>query len=417
MHKMTKRGFTRALVGAPLIAGIHALTRSSATLAQSAGPGALGGLPALDGTWLSDETTRETYARDYGLIVHERPRAVLRPGSLEDVVRIVRFARRNQLPIAARGHGHQPFGQAQVQDGIVIDMRSLATVHAASEDRIEVDAGADWRAVLAVAVRNGRTPAVLPAYLGLTVGGTLSIGGLGIATLRHGAQVDGVQQLQVVTGEGDVVRCSEREHADLFQAVLAGQGQCAIIARAQLRSTAAKPMIREYALRYADLAPLLADEAALLRDDRFDGVVAMIVPDAGSWSYTLIASRAFAPAEPPDDVAMTAGLHAIAGSERRRDVEYAQYMEGVAELHLTQSHADLGLLVPGSAAPRFIASTLARLRPDDLGAVAALRVFSWPRAAFTRPLLRLPEQETVVYLALLRAETTDAATLARQLAG
>jgi len=417
MHKMTKRGFTRALIGVPLIAGIHALTRAGLTVAQHPGGAALGTVPALDGAWMSDEATRRAYARDYGLIVHRRPLAVARPGSIADLVRIVRFARRNGLAIAARGHGHQPFGQAQVQDGIAIDMRSLSAVHSVSADRIDVHAGADWRMVLGAAMRHDRTPPVLPAYLGLTVGGTLSIGGIGVATLRHGAQVDQVQRLQVVTGEGDVVTCSEREHPDLFEAVLGGQGQCAIIARAELRLTAAKPMVREYALRYADLPTLLQDEAALLRDDRFDGVVAMIVAEAGSWSFMLVATRSFAPPEAPDDAAMTAGLRAIAGSERTRDLPYAQYMEGVAEVNLTQSHADLGLLIPGSAAPRFIADALPRLRADDLGLAAAMRVFFWPRSAFTRPLFRPPEHDTVVYMAMLRAETTDPGTLARQLAG
>ena len=79
-----------------------------------------------------------------------------------------------------------------------------------------------------------RTPPVLTKYLGMTVGGTLSAGGFGITTHRYGAQVDQVRELEVVTGEANVVRCSEREQRALFEAALAGQGQCGIITRVVL---------------------------------------------------------------------------------------------------------------------------------------------------------------------------------------
>ena len=56
---------------------------------------------------------------------------------------MVTFARRFGLKIAARGQGHQPFGQAQVSGGIVIDMRSLQQVHTFTADSVEVDAGVE----------------------------------------------------------------------------------------------------------------------------------------------------------------------------------------------------------------------------------------------------------------------------------
>jgi FAD/FMN-containing dehydrogenase len=90
---------------------------------------------------------------------------------------MIGFARRFGLKIAARGEGHQPFGQAQVCGGIVIDMRSLQQVHTLPADSIEVDAGASWRTVLQASLTYGLAPPVLTKFLGLTVDGTLSIGG------------------------------------------------------------------------------------------------------------------------------------------------------------------------------------------------------------------------------------------------
>ena len=215
--RLSRRSFVSALAGGALIVGFDTATRSWVASAQERVHTPFERVPRLDGTLALDETTRQAYAQDYGQIIHEQPSAVLRPGSVADIAHMVRFARRFGLRIAARGQGHQPFGQAQVAGGVV-DMRSLRTGHAISPDRVDVDAGADWRMVLQAALGQGLTPPVLTAYLGLTVEGTLSIGGIGTTTVRHGAQVDHVLELQVVTGEGQVLTCSEARYRDLFEA-------------------------------------------------------------------------------------------------------------------------------------------------------------------------------------------------------
>lgn len=372
--------------------------------------------PPFAGTLYLDESTRRAYARDYGEIVHAYPRAILLPGSVDDIVELIRFARRNGLRIAVRGHGHQPFGQAQVRDGVIVDMRSLRAVHSVAHDHVDVDAGADWRTVLTAALGHAGTPPVLPNYLGLTVGGTLSVGGIGVATLRYGPQVDHVRELQVVTGEGEVITCSDREHRNLFEAVLAGQGQCAIITRAVLRLVSARPMLREYVLNYAEPTTLLEDQR-VIQDGRFDGAVALILPSPQGWSYSLQAIRQFTPPDLPEDAELLIGLHYIAGSEQRRDVSYLEYADARPPFDPAQSHTDLGLLIPGEAAARFIGSVLPRLTASDLGSAKAMRVFSWNRSLFTRALFRTPEAETCVYVGLLRAETTDRDAVARMLAG
>ena len=344
--RLSRRSFVSALAGGALIVGFDTATRSWVASAQERVHTPFERVPRLDGTLALDETTRQAYAQDYGQIIHEQPSAVLRPGSVADIAHMVRFARRFGLRIAARGQGHQPFGQAQVAGGVV-DMRSLRTGHAISPDRVDVDAGADWRMVLQAAPGQGLTPPVLTAYLGLTVEGTLSIGGIGTTTVRHGAQVDHVLELQVVTGEGQVLTCSEARHRDLFEAALAGQGQCAIITRAVLRLIRAPGMVREYALPYSDLPTLLQDGARLARDGRFDGVVALITPSGERWSYALAASRQFTPPDQPDDAVLLRGLGHVAGSEEARNVGPLRHLDGIPHVDFGPSHPDLGLFVSG----------------------------------------------------------------------
>jgi len=403
----SRRSFATAIAASSLLAGFS----------RAAAGAPFANLPQLDGELSFDPAVRAQYANDYGHIVHEQPLAVLRPGSVRDIASIVSFARRFGLRIVARGQGHQPFGQAQVSGGIVIDMRSLQQVHTFTADSVEVDAGVSWRTLLQATLSYGLAPPVLTKFLDLTVGGTLSIGGVGLTSLRHGAQVDQTLALQVVTGEGNVVTCSTDEQRDLFEAALAGQGQCAIVTRATLRLERAPAMVREYTLHYPDLETLIEDGTRVTQEGRCDGAVAMILHTNGSWSYVLTPIRHFTPPEAPDDATILAGLRFVRGSQQVRDAGYFAYLDEMPPIDFTQSHADLGLLMPVAAATKFVSKTLPRLTPDDLGSVQGIRMFFWKRAAFARPLFRLPDDPLVCYTALLRSPTSDSEMLARTLAG
>lgn len=415
--KLSRRSFTKGLVAGALVVGLDPLSGSWVTAAQASSTTDFERLPPLDGTLHLDEATRTEYGQDYGQIIHEQPLAVLKPGSIEDISRMVRFARRHELRIAARGQGHLPFGQAQVGGGVVIDMRSLQTIHSVSGDRVEADAGIQWRGLVRAAFDHGLTPPVLTSYLGLTIGGTLSIGGISPATYRHGAQVDNTLELQVVTGEGTVVTCSDAQNHDLFEAALAGQGQCAIITRAVVRLVPAPTAVREYALRYRDLATLIGDAARLAEDGRFDGVSAFIVPSSGGrWLYFLLPTSNFTPPHTPDDAALLAGLGDILGARQVTDYGYLEYVDSIPNVTFSASRPDMTLCVPASAATAFTDNLLSQLTPDDFGTASIIQLFFWPRAPFTRPLFRLPD-EAIVGLAILRTQTTDQSVVERMLAG
>ena len=192
---------------------------------------------------------------------------------------MVRFCRRHKILVAPRGEGHATFGQAQVKGGLVIETGPLRHIGPVDGDTVTVGAGARWSEVAKSTLRQGLTPPVFTDYLELSVGGTLSVGGLGGQTHQHGAQVDTVTELEVVTGAGELVRCSASRHADLFDAVRAGLGQCAIVVGATLRLVQAPETVRHFQLPYTDLSVFLEDQRKLITDGRFDYVEGLVFPD------------------------------------------------------------------------------------------------------------------------------------------
>ncbi|WP_256090602.1 FAD-binding protein, partial [Actinacidiphila rubida] len=292
---------------------------------------------------------------------------MLRPGSVADVVAMVRFCATHRIRIAARGQGHGTNGQAQVEGGLVIETTPLnaigpVTPGPAGTGTVTVGAGALWSAVVHATLAHGLTPPVFTDYLELSVGGTLSVGGLGGQSRLHGAQVDNVTELQVVTGAGELVSCSPGRRADLFHAVRAGLGQCAVIVAATLKLVTAPTSVRHFLLPYTDLDTFLDDQRRLAGDERFAYVEGEVVPDAdGAFTgYVLEAVAYGPPAGPePDDAALLSGLrYDTSGAVTAETLGYFDFLNrlapGVAALEQAGlwawAHPWLNLLLPGDRA-------------------------------------------------------------------
>ena len=362
-------------------------------------------VPGLDGELVVDEPSRAEAADDYGNIVHRTPIAVLRPGSVGDIVKLVKFANVHGLKVAMRGQGHSTFGQAQVGAGVVIDSRTLATIHEIRGDRAVVDGGVQWLDLIQATLAKGLTPPVATDYLGLSVGGTLSVGGIGGATSHFGLQADNVLELEVVTGDGRLVRCSAKENRDLFRVVPGGLGQYGIIVRATVRLTKAESTARVYNLFYPDLASMTAAQRTALADRRFSYLEGQLIPaEDGSYQYMLEGVAYYTPPSTPDDAVLLAGLDPA--STQTAELPYFAWLNRIYDLVQQLKALDLpgpwiNLFLPDEATDAYVEHVLEITPPADAGGVVLLYPVS--NDLIDRPLVRLPDSPVVFLLALLRA--------------
>lgn len=344
------------------------------------------------------------YADDFGHVVHRTPRAVVRPHDDDDVI----AALRSGLPVVARGCGHTQGGQAQT-DGLLLDMTDLRAIHEITDDRIVVDAGITWREV--VHAVPGRTPPVLTDYLATTVGGTLSVGGIGGTSHRYGVQTDNVLALDVIMRAGELVRCSATTNADVFHAALAGYGRAGIIVRATLRLVPAPAMVRRYVTPCPDLKTLAAQQRRLIASGEFAHVQGQIVAGPDGWLYLLeTAAYHDAPDDPGADVT---------------DLTYVEFADrlsgGEALLRETgewlHPHPWWNGFLPDSTADDFLARLLNSLTPATLGASGLVLTYPIHTAPLRTPQFQVPAEPVVWLVALLRtAPPDDPATLANLVA-
>src|SRR5438128_3090826 len=137
---MGKRFSRRTLVklvaaSGALIVGFDPHARSWVTEAR-AGHQKLEKVPKLDGGLLFDEVSRQAASVDVGRNFQRLPLAVLKPGSVQDVIKMVQYANQHQLKIAVRRQGHSQYGQTLVEAGIVIDSATLNTVTLAGAESV-----------------------------------------------------------------------------------------------------------------------------------------------------------------------------------------------------------------------------------------------------------------------------------------
>ena len=368
-------------------------------------------LRTLDGELRRDDATRDGAAHDFGGLVSRVPAAVLEPGSADDIAAAIRWAAHHGLQLAAQGRRHSTFGRSAVQGGIVADMSPLRSIGAVEGDRVRAGAGATWREVLRATLARGKTPPVLTDYLDLSVGGTLTVGGIGAATPRFGAQSDNVLELDVVTGTGQRVVCSADERPDLFDAVRAGLGQVAIITAATLALVPAPVAVRRFLLSYSTVAALLEDQRHLAASGRFDAVQGAIAPaPGGGLALRLDLAKAFTEGPPDDDVLLT-GLSDDRGSRDAATLSYFDYLDRLAPLEAQLRvdgqwrfpHPWLMTFVGDTQVEAVVEGELRALDPvADLGPLGQIVLSPIRRSAVRSPLLRMPADDLCFALNFLR---------------
>jgi cytokinin dehydrogenase len=352
----------------------------------------------------ADDASLSWAADDFGHFIHARPAGVLRPDSVSEIQAVLGEGR----ALRARGEGHSTAGQAQQAGGVVVDMRRLNSVHEVTSAHVLADAGARWSSVVAATLPFGLTPPVLTDYLELSVGGTISAGGIGGMTHQYGLQADNVAELEVLRPDGVIQIC--RAGDPLFDLVRGGYGNHGIILRARLRLVPAHSQVWRYKLLYRSLPGFLADQRMLMADRRFSYLEGQAEPDG---TFELEAVSYGAPG-------CLHGLsHAAVDS-----VEVLPYFDFLNRLAAGEArwradgdwdrpHPWLNLFLPGTAIDSFMAELTSS--GPELGANGTVLVYPFDTSMITAPQVPLPSCRVAFLVALLRI-APDQAALNRMLA-
>jgi len=182
----------------------------------------------LKGTaFVSGDEGYEGARAAWNLNAHQHPAVVVVAEGAADVLAAVRLAREEGLGVGVMATGH---GVAAPADGgVLINTSRMKGVRVDPETRTaRVEAGAKWAdvvpeaAALGLAGLQGSSSDV--GVVGYTMGG-----GFGWLGRKHGFAADSVKEADVVTAEGELIRVSAHENADLFWGIKGGGGNFGIV--------------------------------------------------------------------------------------------------------------------------------------------------------------------------------------------
>ncbi|AOR31661.1 FAD-linked oxidoreductase [Streptomyces fodineus] len=167
--------------------------------------------------------------RNWGGNVSARPVREVAPASVEELAAAVRRAAEDGLKVKAVGTGHS-FTSIAATDGVLIRPQLLTGIRNIDRNAmtVTVEAGTPLKRLNAALAREGLSLTNMGDIMEQTVSGATSTGthGTGRESASIAAQITG---LELVTADGSVLTCSEKENPEVFAAARIGLGALGVV--------------------------------------------------------------------------------------------------------------------------------------------------------------------------------------------
>src|SRR6202022_3600578 len=171
----------------------------------------------------------------WNAVLGRQPRLIVRCRNVADVRAAVRAARDLNLEVGRGCGGHSVVGLGVPDDGLMIDLTPMGAVRVDPiQKRAWVQGGALLGALDRATQQHGLgTTAGNVSHTG--VGGLTLGGGMGWLARQYGLSCDNGVAFEMVTAEGDIVRASQAENADLYWGLRGGGGNFGVVTEFEFR--------------------------------------------------------------------------------------------------------------------------------------------------------------------------------------
>ena len=185
----------------------------------------------------------EEHRRVWNGSIDRHPALIARCAGVADVIAAVKLARRTGLRVAVRGGGHSFPGQSVCDGGLVIDLSLMKGVRIDPHART---ARAQAGVLLGELDRESQAFGLaVPAGIVTTTGlaGLTLGGGIGHLMRKFGLTIDQLLSVDLITADGEFVKASEEENADLFWGVRGAGGNFGIVTEFEFRLNPLGPIV------------------------------------------------------------------------------------------------------------------------------------------------------------------------------
>jgi len=304
---------------------------------------------------LSGEAIKDDHTHDEALTAApQRPRAVVLPGSTDEVAAVLRIADERRVPVTARGAGTGMSGACTPRpDGIVVAFeRMAAIVEVDTENFIAVvEPGVQLDQLDEALLPHGLVYPVFPGEYSASLGGNVSTNAGGMRAVKYGVTRHHVTGLEAVLPSGEVIQCGGKvvkvsTGYDLTQLVVGSEGTLALVTKAYLKLYPRAPHQATVLAPFTSLEAVTAAVPEIVRS----GVGPLILEYIDM--LTMAAATAYVGLDLgiPDVVKETALAYLVVGLESTHGDRLEVDTQAVAEQLADLGAMDVYVLPPGAAA-------------------------------------------------------------------
>lgn len=175
-----------------------------------------------------------------GIKIKVVPDYVVYPTTTDDLIDLVKIAKKYSIPIVPYGRATNRYGNAVPADGgILVDFSKMDRVSINTDEKEAiVQPGATWKLVDINAQAKGLSTRTFPSSYDSTVGGGVASDSLGIGSYEYGFVCDNVSYVKMVNPRGQLVTLSGKDLA----IVCGAEGTTGLIAEVGLKLRQSQPV-------------------------------------------------------------------------------------------------------------------------------------------------------------------------------
>ncbi len=201
-------------------------------------------LKKIVGEQYASDNIADLYVYASDASVHQAmPSAIVRPKTIEDVQKIMRYANKNKIPVVPRGAGSGTSGHTvPIDGGIVLDLKRMNRIlEIRPEDMlVKVEPGVVDDDLNRALKPYGLFYPPAPASSRIaTIGGEIAANASGVRSVKYGATRDYVLGMKVVLANGDLVNLGSntRVHSSGYQIerlIVGSEGTLGVVVEATM---------------------------------------------------------------------------------------------------------------------------------------------------------------------------------------
>ena len=295
---------------------------------------------------IADDVSLGVYDCDALTAIRQKPLAAVLPGTAEEIARVLRFCRDNQVNIVPRGAGTSlSGGSTPLADGILLVTARLNRILDIDyENRCAVvQPGVTNLAISQAVADHGFYYAPDPSsQLACSIGGNVAENSGGVHCLKYGLTTNNLLGVEMVTIEGEIVRIGGKGGSmsgyDLLGLVTGSEGLLGMVTEVTVRILPKPPAVRALLMGF----PSIESAGAAVADTIAAGIIPAGMELMDRLTVEAVEAHC-APGYPKDaEAVLIAELDGTAGEVDAliARVEAIAIARGATSCHVSQSEAE-----------------------------------------------------------------------------